>query len=97
MSDDDNEKELKEKIKALMLRKYGDTSRESMEKMFRSYDKDRSGEIDSDELEKLLKDAEVGNGITRGMWVSGIIKKLDKDGDKSISWREFDAVINSNN
>lgn len=92
---DENELELKEKITALMLRKYGDTSRESMEKLFKLYDKNRNGNIDKTELEQLLKDAEVGNGFTRGAWVSGIIKKLDSDRDRSISWREFDSVINS--
>lgn len=92
---DEHEIELQAKIKGLLLRKYGDTARESMEKLFRAYDKNRNGEIDNSELEQLLKDAEVGNGITRGMWVKGIMKKLDADGDKSISWKEFDSVINN--
>lgn len=92
----DPETELKEKIQRLMLRKYGDTSRESMEKLFREYDKNKSSNIDKEELERLLKDAEVGNFVTRGEWVKGIMKKLDANGDKSISWREFDSVINSN-
>lgn len=95
MSNEDNKEELKRKVKALLLRKYGNTSRDSMEKLFKEYDKNQSGSIDNAELEQLLKDAEVGNGLTRGMWVSGIIKELDTGKDKSISWREFDAVINN--
>ena len=93
---DENEIELKDKIKALLMRKYGSTSRESMEKLFNLYDKNRNGNIDKAELKELLKDADIGNGITRGAWADGIVKKLDTGADKSISWKEFDSVINSN-
>lgn len=93
---DEKQIELQEKIKALLLRKYGSTSRESMEKLFKSYDKNKNGDIDKSELEQLLKDADIGNGLTRGMWASGIIEKLDSGRDKSISWKEFDSAISSN-
>jgi Ca2+-binding EF-hand superfamily protein len=94
---DQNEIELKDKIQRLLLRKFGNTSRESMLKMFNEYDKNKNGNIDKGELEQLLKDADVGNGLTRGAWASGIIKKMDTGSDKSISWKEFDTVINSSN
>lgn len=93
---DKNQIELQDKIKALLLRKYGNTARESMEKLFKEYDKNKSGDIDKGELEQLLKDADVGNGFTRGAWANGIIEKLDAGRDKQISWREFDSVISSN-
>lgn len=93
---DKNEAELKDKIQALLLRKYGSTSRESMEKLFNVYDKNRNGNIDKAELEQLLKDADIGNGLTRGAWANGIIEKIDTGRDKSISWREFDSIVNSN-
>ena len=87
------EQELKEKITAQLMNKYGDTSRESMQKLFALYDKDHNGKIGADELDDLLKDAHVGNGFTRGAWVKGIIKKMDKSHDGEIDWREFSASL----
>jgi Ca2+-binding EF-hand superfamily protein len=58
-----------------------------------AFDKDRNGKIGADELEELLKDAHVGNGFTRGAWVSGIIKKMDGSHDGEIDWREFSATL----
>lgn len=87
------EQELKEKISRQLLRKYGNTDRESMQKLFNEYDTDRRGTISPTELEKLLKDADVGNGLTRGAWVRGIIKKLDSGKDGAIDWREFTAAL----
>ncbi|MFT3765786.1 MAG: EF-hand domain-containing protein [Minicystis sp.] len=94
MATDRNQEELVSKIRGLLLRQTGKTDRDSMQKLFKSYDKDGNGRIGSRELEQLLKDADVGNGFTRGMWVDGIIKKLDSGRmDGEISWEEFDAVM----
>lgn len=95
MATDRNQEELVSKIKGLLLRTTGKTDRDSMQKLFKSYDKDGNGRIGDRELEQLLKDAGVGNGLTRGAWVDGIIKKLDSGRlDNEISWEEFDAVMN---
>jgi hypothetical protein len=45
------------------------------------------------ELEALLKDADVGNWLTRGSWADGIIAELDTDQDGYISAAEFEAVL----
>ena len=51
------------------------------------------GQIDRDELMVLLKDADIGNALTRTAWVSGIISKLDKNGDGLISFSELEALM----
>ena len=48
---------------------------------------------DHAELKKLLKDAGIGNGFTRGAWADGIMKELDKDNNKGISWAEFQSGL----
>jgi Ca2+-binding EF-hand superfamily protein len=85
--------ELVAKIQRLLQKKYGDTSVESMRKLFDEYDRDKDQKINADELERLLKDADVGNGLTRGAWVKGVIGALDQDADKKIDWSEFTAAI----
>lgn len=87
------QQELVEKIQKLLTKKYGDTSTSSMKKLFDEYDADGDGKIDADELEKLLKDVNLGNTFTRGMWIKGIISKLDESGDKKIDWAEFSKAV----
>lgn len=87
------QQELVEKIQALLKKKFGDDSSESMRKLFDTYDKDGDQKIGGDELEALLKDASIGNSFTRGMWVKGILEKLDQNGDKKIDWDEFAKVV----
>jgi Ca2+-binding EF-hand superfamily protein len=87
------QEELVAKIQRLVTKKYGDTSIESMRKLFDEYDRDRDQKISAEELERLLKDAEIGNGLTRGAWVKGVVGALDQNGDHKIDWKEFtDAV-----
>lgn len=88
-----NERELARKIEALLMRKYGSTSSATMRMMFNEYDTSRDGKIGRQELERLLSDARVGNTITRGMWVSGVIEKMDGDGDGQITWQEYERAI----
>jgi Ca2+-binding EF-hand superfamily protein len=87
------QEELVEKIQKLLKKKYGDSSIENMRKLFDEYDRDKDQKISPDELEKLLKDAEVGNALTRGAWVKGVIGALDTNSDKKIDWDEFTAAI----
>jgi Ca2+-binding EF-hand superfamily protein len=85
--------ELVEKIRALLTKKYGSDSPESMRKLFDSYDVDGDQKIGANELETLLKDASIGNSFTRTMWVKGILDKLDATGDKKIDWEEFSKAV----
>ncbi len=47
------------------------------------------GRMDEDGLERLLKDAGVGNFATRGSWTAAIVEKLDGDRDGFISFAEL--------
>jgi hypothetical protein len=89
--EDENVKELKTKVKALVEKKFKGDYRAG----FSAYDGNKDGGLDKDELKNLLSDAEVGNGLTRGAWANGIIKKLDKNNDKKVQWAEFDAVFSA--
>lgn len=57
-------------------------------------------QVSKDELRTLLGDAGVGNFITRGAWVDGIMERLDKapngNGNNRISWQEFQRVVSAN-
>ena len=87
------QEELVAKIKKLLTKTYGDASVESMKKLFDAYDKNGDQRIDAGELEQLLKDADVGNGFTRGAWVKGVIGALDTNADKTIDWNEFSDAV----
>ncbi len=87
------EAELIRKIESALMSRYGNVSPESMRKLFDAYDGNRDGRIEKEELKKLLYDVDIGNGVTRGAWANGIIDKLDKNGDRAISWEEFQAVV----
>ena len=87
------QEELVAKIKSLLVSRYGDASVESMRRLFDEYDRDKDQRMESADLERLLKDASVGNALTRGVWVKGVIGALDQNADKKISWEEFIAAI----
>lgn len=87
--EDPNEKELKEKVGGLVSTKFGGDYR----KAFDHYDTNHDGSVDAAEMSKLLEDARVGNAITRGRWVSGILKKLDTNKNGKIEWAEFESII----
>jgi EF-hand domain pair len=88
-AEDDNERELKQKVSALVATKFGG----DYKKAFDHYDADHDGGVDKSELGRLLSDAGVGNAFTRGAWTSGIITKLDSSKDAKIEWSEFEAVF----
>lgn len=87
--EDANEKELKQKVGALVSSKFGN----DFKKAFTHYDRDKDGAVTKGELVELLEDAGVGNGITRGIWAKKIIEKLDASHDHAIEWSEFEAVF----
>jgi Ca2+-binding EF-hand superfamily protein len=87
------QEELVQKVQALMTKKFGTASPESMRKLFDAYDHDGDGKIEGHDLEALLEDAGVGNVFTRGAWVKGILSALDRNHDKSIDWAEFSKAV----
>jgi len=89
--EDDNVRELKTKVGALVAKKFGGDYKAA----FEFYDANKDGGVDKSELGHLLSDAGVGNGVTRGTWASRIIEKLDSDGDSKIEWSEFQSVFSA--
>lgn len=87
------QQELVEKVQKLVQKRYGAPSVENMRKLFDAYDRDGDRRIDANELEALLKDADIGNGFTRAAWVKGVVAALDQNGDRKIGWDEFTAAI----
>ena len=89
MASEENRRELREKVTALVADRFGGDYRAA----FGHFDADRDGTISKDELKALLGDAGVGSGWTRWAWAAGIIEELDANGDGLISWPEFAAVF----
>ena len=83
--------ELKTKIRQLVKEKFGGNYR----KGFDHYDKadGEDSKIGPSALEQLLADADVGNWLTRSLWVDGVLQALDKDKDGAISWEEFESIL----
>jgi Ca2+-binding EF-hand superfamily protein len=89
MAGEQNERELKDKVGALVAKDFGGDYRRA----FDAYDADHDGSISKGELKALLSDAGVGNVFTRAAWAGGIIATLDTDDDACISWAEFEAAF----
>jgi hypothetical protein len=80
---DAREAELISKVQRLVAGRFAGNYRAA----FDQYGRD--GLMDEDGLERLLKDAGVGNFATRGTWVKAILEKLDGDRDGFISFAEL--------
>jgi hypothetical protein len=52
-----------------------------------------TGSIGREQLLTLLEDAGIGSWLTRGAWADGILKELDTNSDKKISWEEFQKAL----
>jgi len=89
------EAELVSKISALMQSRYGGTDAVARRRLFQDYDRNADGHICRSELARLLEDAGVGNSLTRGFWVKGVIARLDVDDTQTISYEELEAVMAS--
>jgi Ca2+-binding EF-hand superfamily protein len=87
------QQELVDKVRALMVKNYGSDDEASLRKLFDAYDSDHDGKIGKKELEALLKDAGIGNGLTRGAWVKGVIGALDENDDNLIDWAELSKAL----
>jgi Ca2+-binding EF-hand superfamily protein len=90
MASEAQKKELQEKVGNLVADKFGGDYHAA----FAHYDNNnKDGKINKAELGELLKDAGIGNWLTRGAWADGIIAELDTDKDGTISAAEFEAAL----
>ncbi|MFT7579023.1 MAG: Ca2+-binding EF-hand superfamily protein [Myxococcota bacterium] len=87
------EDELVGKIQGLMRKRYNALGPDARRQFFADYDTNKDGQISADELSQVLSDADIGNFMTRSMWVKGVMAKLDLDQDGTLSFEEFESVI----
>ena len=88
MASEGQKQELREKVSTLVDAKFGGDYAVA----FRHY-ADRDGKVGKDGVKALLRDAGVGNILTRWAWAGAVVAELDVDRDGSISWPEFVAVF----
>ncbi len=95
MANDKQVEELKRKVTDLVNGKYGG----DWTRAFTHYAglNGTASLVGEEELGRLLKDAGVGNGLTRGAWITGVMKELDTSKDEYISWAEFQAKLDTKN
>ena len=60
---------------------------------FDHYADPQTGNVGLNEVEELLKDADVGGMFTRRPIAELIIRELDTEGDGAVSWGEFSAAL----
>jgi hypothetical protein len=91
MANEKQIKELKEKVAALVQNKFGG----DWYRGFTYYAAKNGGSsaVEKEDLLVLLEDAGIGSWITRGAWADGILDAADKNKDKTISWEEFEALL----
>lgn len=85
----DERQELIDKVGRLVASRFDGDFR----KAFDHYAGNSDGLIGRGDLMELLKDAGIGNWLTRNAWVRGVLAELDRDGDGSISFEELEAVL----
>lgn len=87
-AEDPNVAELKAKVSRLVDSKFGGDYNAAFD-----HYAGNDGVATRSELIDMLKDAGVGNGLTRGMWADGVMKEVDADGSGSVSKAEFTRVL----
>ncbi len=88
------EQEISDKVKALCIARYGDSTDAHMRQLFMSYDENGNGTLNAAELTRLLDDADVGWWYApQSMVVSKVFEALDKDPqDGELTWEEYKRV-----
>lgn len=87
----EDQRELIDKVNALARKRWG--AGDHWRELFDAYDSDSDGEASPAEVNELLRDAGVGNGFTRGMWVAGVIGRMDRDDSGGISFVEMTRAL----
>ncbi|MBM4360736.1 MAG: EF-hand domain-containing protein [Deltaproteobacteria bacterium] len=83
------EQELRDKVTRLVETQF----KMDWVRAFDHYAVGTSATVDRERLLAMLEDAGIGNFMTRGKWADALLEKLDTNGDKRISWGEFESVL----
>ena len=86
------QQEVIQKVRALLVNNYGGFDVHALRRAFDTYDADKDGHLDVVELTRVFTDAGIGNRLTRGMWVKGVLDGLAAERDDALSWEEFAAT-----
>ena len=84
----DAEAEVRRKLNALIDRRFGGNARAA----FDHFDRDGDGCLSRSEVSRALREAGIGNRLTRGFYVDGIMERFDRDGDGRLCWSEFSSI-----
>jgi len=87
------ETELITKVKKLITDRHGVDDHSALRSTFEAYDRNRSGRLEAEELSRVLEDAGIGNKLTRGMWVKGILARLAREASDALTWNDFAAAV----
>lgn len=87
------ETELITKVKKLITDRHGVDDAAALRNTFEAYDRNQTGRLEPDELTRVLEDAGIGNKLTRGMWVKGILTALARDCRDALSWNDFASAV----
>lgn len=95
MSDEEDRQQLVRKLKAHVTSVTGlpGDDVDAWRKTFATYDRNADGLVDALELDRLLKNASVGNPFTRGTWVERVMNALNADRNVGISLTELMAAV----
>lgn len=85
--------ELIAKVKKLITDRHGNDDAVALRNTFEAYDKNQTGRLEPDELSRVLEDAGIGNKLTRGMWVKGILSRLARERADALSWNDFASAV----
>ncbi len=72
------------RVNNLVQRNFGGDQRRA----FNHYAQGRP-EVSRDQVHRLLSDAGVGSGLTRGLYTNGVMDQFDANRSNGISWQEF--------
>lgn len=89
------ETELVTKVRQLLVKRSGSDDLGALRASFFAYDKNRTGHLEPEELHEVLEDAGIGNKLTRGMWVKGILARLDSAKKNALSWDDLVPVLDA--
>lgn len=79
-------------IESLCVKRLGAVTPDNMKSLLFSYDGNGDGRLEFKELKALLTDADALVPFLPNKAPTGIIDKMDTDGDRAINWEEFVAV-----